>query len=67
MPLMRDSQETHDVLEMARGLIQLSSKKDAPALEQKGASMLTTCQLKVLTLLFEGENVKEIGQALYLS
>jgi hypothetical protein len=28
--LLRDTQGTHDTLEMARGLIQLSSKEDAP-------------------------------------
>ena len=29
--LLRESQGAHDTLEMARGLIQLSSKEDAPA------------------------------------
>lgn len=65
--LMRDSQGTHDVLEVARGLIQLSSKYDAPALEHKGALMLAAWQLEVLTLLSEGKSAKEIGQELYLS
>jgi DNA-binding NarL/FixJ family response regulator len=65
--LMRDSQGTHDVLEVARGLIQLSSKYDAPALRHKGAPMLATRQREVLTLLFEGKSAEEIGQELYLS
>ena len=31
--LIRDTQGTHDALEMAHGLIQLSSKKEAPPRE----------------------------------
>ena len=65
--LLRDAQGTHDALEMARGLIQLSSKKDAPAPRRRDIPALTPRQLEVLKLLSEGNSVKEIGQELYLS
>ena len=65
--LFRDSQGTHDTMEMARGLIQLSSKKDAPAPNRRDVPALTTRQLEVLKLLSEGKSVKEIGTELYLS
>ena len=65
--LLRDSQGTHETMEMARGLIQLSSKKDAPALDRKDVPVLTPRQLEVLRLLSEGKGAKEIGQELYLS
>jgi PAS domain S-box-containing protein len=65
--LLRDAQGVHDTLEMARGLIQLSSKKDAPAPVRRGAPALTPRQLEVLRLLSEGRSAKEIGQELYLS
>ena len=65
--LLRDSQGTHETMEMARGLIQLSSKKDAPALGRKDVPVLTPRQLEVLRLLSEGKGAKEIGQDLYLS
>jgi PAS domain S-box-containing protein len=65
--LLRDSQGTHETMEMARGLIQLSSKKDAPALDRKDVPVLTPRQLEVLRLLSEGRGAKEIGQELYLS
>src|ERR671911_1860266 len=65
--LLRDSQGTHDALEMARGLIQLSSKEDAPAPRRKDAPALTPRQLEVLKLLSEGRSVREIGKELYLS
>jgi DNA-binding CsgD family transcriptional regulator len=64
--LLRDSQESHDALEMARGLIQLSSKREAPA-PRRDAPALTPRQLEVLQLLSEGKNAKEIGGELYLS
>ena len=63
--LLRDSQGTHDALEMARGLIQLSSKEVAP--KRKDTSALTPRQLEVLQLLSEGKSVKEIGKEIYLS
>jgi len=65
--LFRDSQGTHDTLEMAKGLIQLSSKKEAPAPSRRGVPSLTPRQLEVLKLLSEGESVREIGKELYLS
>jgi PAS domain S-box-containing protein len=63
--LLRDSQGTHDALEMARGLIQLSSKEVAP--KRKDTPALTPRQLEVLQLLSEGKSVKEIGKEIYLS
>jgi DNA-binding CsgD family transcriptional regulator len=65
--LMRDSQGAHETLEMTRGLIQLSSKKDAPAPDCRDIPALTARQLDVLKLLAEGKSAKEIGQELYLS
>jgi PAS domain S-box-containing protein len=65
--LLRDSQGTHDALEMARGLIQLSSTEEAPAPKRKDIPALTPRQLEVLQLLSEGKSVKEIGKELYLS
>jgi DNA-binding NarL/FixJ family response regulator len=65
--LLRDSQGPHEALEMARGLIQLSSKDDAPAPRRKDAPFLTPRQLEVLRLIAEGKNAKEIGGELYLS
>lgn len=65
--LLRDSQGTHETMEMARGLIQLSTKKDAPALDCREIPVLTPRQLEVLRLLSEGKGAKEIGKDLYLS
>lgn len=65
--LLRDSQGTHDTLEMARGLIQLSSKEDAPAPRRKDLPAITPRQLEVLRLLSEGRSAREIGSELYLS
>jgi PAS domain S-box-containing protein len=65
--LFRDFQGTHDALEMAHGLIQLSSKKEAPAPRRRNIPALTPRQLEVLRLLSEGKSVKEIGKELYLS
>src|SRR5215203_6332827 len=65
--ILRDSQGTHDALEMARGLIQLSSKEEAPAPRRRDIPALTPRQLEVLQLLSEGKSVKEIGKELYLS
>ena len=62
--LLRDSQGTHDTLEMSRGLIQLS---DAPAPRRKDVPALTPRQLEVLRLLSEGKNARETGGELYLS
>jgi PAS domain S-box-containing protein len=65
--LIRDTQGIHDALEMACGLIQLSSKKEAPAPRRRNLTALTPRQLEVLKLLSEGKSVKEIGGDLYLS
>jgi DNA-binding NarL/FixJ family response regulator len=65
--LLRDSQGTHDALEMARGLIQMSSKKEVPAPSRRNVPALTPRQLEVLRLLSEGKSVRDIGKELYLS
>jgi PAS domain S-box-containing protein len=65
--LLRDSQGTHDTLEMAHGLIQLSSKEEAPAPRRRDVPSLTPRQLEVLKLLSEGKSAREIGSDLYLS
>jgi PAS domain S-box-containing protein len=65
--LLRDAQGTHDTIEMARGVIQLSSKEDAPAPRRRDVPALTPRQLEVLKLLSEGKSAKEIGSELYLS
>lgn len=66
--LLRDSQKTHETLELARGLIQLTSKdraSKAPAGE--GVPALTPRQLEVLRMLSRGQSAAEIGRELYLS
>lgn len=71
--LLRDTQQSHEILEMARGLIQLSKKQDEKAqretspLHQRDIPALTSRQLEVLNLLAEGKSAKEIGRELYLS
>jgi PAS domain S-box-containing protein len=65
--LLRDSQGTHDTLEMARGLIRLSGKEGAPAPTREDAPALTPRQLEVLGLIAEGKSAREIGRELYLS
>jgi len=66
--LLRDSQGTHDALEMARGLIQISSKRGkVPAPSRRDVPTLTPRQLEVLGLLSEGKSVRDIGKELYLS
>ena len=65
--LLRDSQGTHDTLEIAKGLIRLSTKQDAPAPRRKDVPALTPRQLGVLKLLSEGKNAREVGGELYLS
>lgn len=67
--LMRDSQSTHETLEMARGLIQLSKKGEQPASTppRRDLPALTPRQLEVLKLLASGKSAREIGQDLYLS
>ncbi len=66
--LLRDSQKTHETLEMARGLIGLSSDKNmASSPDRRDVPALTPRQIEVLELLAEGKSAKEIGQGLYLS
>ena len=66
--LLRDSQKTHDTLEMARGLIQLSKKgENTSPLGRSDVPTLTPRQLEVLELLSGGKSAKEIGRQLYLS
>jgi DNA-binding NarL/FixJ family response regulator len=65
--LLRDSQKTHETLEMARGLIQLSSRERSSAPDPRDVPALTPRQLEVLELLAEGRSVKEVGRDLYLS
>jgi DNA-binding CsgD family transcriptional regulator len=71
--LMRDSQGTHDTLEMARGLIQLTRKQrsgvaaNVPAPERRDIPALTARQLEMLRLLSEGKSVKDIKGDLHLS
>lgn len=68
--LVRDAQEAHETLEMARGLIRLSSERNAPAKkapDPRDVPALTPRQLEVLELLGEGKSVREIGAELYLS
>lgn len=68
--LMRDSQEAHETVEMARGLIQLHKKGErntAVVPERKGLPALTARQLEMLTHLAEGKSVKEIKAELHLS
>lgn len=63
--LLRDSQKTHETLEMARGLIGLFSDKSVP--DPRDVPALTPRQLEVLELLAEGKSAKAIGRSLYLS
>ena len=65
--LLRDAQKSHETLEMARGLIRLSSKESALAPDPRDLPALTPRQMEVLDLLAEGRSAKEIGQSLYLS
>jgi DNA-binding NarL/FixJ family response regulator len=68
--LMRDVQEAHEALEMARGLIRLSygetgHEKSRPV--PRDVPALTGRQLEVLGLLAAGKNARDIGAELYLS
>lgn len=65
--LLRDAQAEHDTLEMARGLIRLSSKEEALSPRRKDIPALTPRQLEVLKLLSQGKSAREIGSELYLS
>lgn len=65
--LMRDSQAAHDTLEMARGLIRLSAKRDLPVPDPRDVPALSPRQVEVLGLLAEGKSVKDICGDLFLS
>jgi PAS domain S-box-containing protein len=68
--LMRDVQEAHEALEIARGLIRLSSGETGHAKSRpvpRDIPALTGRQLEVLGLLAEGKSARDIGTALYLS
>ena len=66
--LVRDAQKSHDALEMARGLIQVSSKEgSAPAPDNRDVPELTPRQAEVLAMLAEGKSVQGICRELYLS
>jgi PAS domain S-box-containing protein len=68
--LVRDAQETHETLEMARGLIRLNSGGSVPAKkapDPRDVPDLTPRQLEVLELLGDGKSVRDIGAGLYLS
>ncbi len=67
--LMRDSQGTHEALDMAKYLIQLSKKdeRNATLTERGDLPALTARQLEMLEHLSEGKSVKEIKAELHLS
>lgn len=66
--LLRDSQKAHETLEMAKRLVELSSKEQkTSAPKRQNAPELTPRQADVLKLLSEGKPAKEIGKKLYLS
>jgi PAS domain S-box-containing protein len=68
--LMRDVQEAHEILEMARGLIRLSGEQTGSKMSRPVRSdvpTLTSRQLEVLELLAAGKSARDIGAELYLS
>jgi len=69
--LMRDAQEAHETLEMARHLIRLSRHERPPeggaGSKLLDAPVLTPRQGEVLGLLASGKTAGEIGRELYLS
>jgi PAS domain S-box-containing protein len=68
--LMRDVQEAHEALEMARGLIRLSARETGPEKSRpapRDVPTLTGRQLEVLQLLASGKSARDIGTELYLS
>lgn len=66
--LLRDAQGTHETLELAQSLIQLSRKKDRrDAPSPRNVPALTPRQLEVLGLLSQGKSTREIGRELFLS
>ena len=69
--LMRDAQQAHETLEMARHLIRLSRHERPPeggtGSKFLDAPVLTPRQREVLGLLASGKTAGEIGRELYLS
>lgn len=66
--LMRDAQRTHETLEMAQGLIQISKKADKRSTADRHTlPALTARQLEMLQLLSKGKSVREIKTDLHLS
>lgn len=68
--LVRDAQEAHEALEMARGLIRLASQQgglEKKTPDPRDVPALTPRQLEVLELLEAGKSVREIGGELYLA
>lgn len=68
--LMRDSEETHKTVEMARSLIKIESKSECCAsatLDSRDIPALTARQLEMLNHLSQGKSVKEIRTELHLS
>jgi PAS domain S-box-containing protein len=69
--LMRDVQEAHETLEMARHLIRLSRherpREEGIGSERRNAPVLTPRQREVLGLLASGKTAGEIGRELFLS
>jgi PAS domain S-box-containing protein len=69
--LMRDAQEAHETLEMARHLIRLSRHERPPeggaGSKLLDAPVLTPRQREVLGLLASGKTAGEIGRELFLS
>ena len=66
--LLRDAQQAHETMELARCLIQLSKKgdfNDAPG--PRGVPALTPRQLEVLGLISRGKSTREISRELFLS
>lgn len=67
--LLRDAQNTHETIELAQSLIQLTRKGDhrGATASPRHVPSLTPRQLEVLGLLSEGKSTREIGKRLYLS
>jgi PAS domain S-box-containing protein len=68
--LLRDTQKIHETLEMAHGLIELSTQDalgESPVLCHRDTPVLTPRQFEVLELLASGKSTREICRELYLS
>jgi PAS domain S-box-containing protein len=65
--ILRDAQKTHETLEMARGLIGLTSKKGPSISERGDVPDLTSRQFEILKLMAEGKSTWEISSELYIS